>query len=130
LSGLGTVTGLVKMDAHAAGLDCDDGASGELLTVARQRFYRDESLLLRSERHEANDSAVRLAAHDRDLAEVLVEGNEDLLILVRVREDLRVTGISRPVPCALDFVPCRGQRVACAAPDADVEQRLHGFSDS
>jgi hypothetical protein len=114
------------MDAYAAWLDCHDGASGELLTVARQRFYRDESLLLRSESHEANDSTVRLAAHDRDFAEILVEGNQHLVVLVRVREDLRITRISRPTCCALDVVSAGSQHLVRAAPDADVEQDLHG----
>lgn len=82
--------------------------------------------MFRPQRYKTNNPAVRLPAHDGNLSEVLVERDNNLMISVRVREDLRIAGITRPVRNALDLVSSDDQRVAGAAPDTAVEEDLHG----
>jgi hypothetical protein len=114
------------MDAHTSWFDGHDSALPQLLLITAQRRDGGRALLFRAQRYETNDPAVRLAAHDRNLSEVLVERNHNLMISVPVREDLGIAGIARPVPNALDLVSSGDQRVAGTAPDAAVEENLHG----
>ena len=69
---------------------------------------------------------MRLSPHDGNLSEVLVERNHNLMISVGVREDLWIAGIRGPVSNALDIVSSAEEDVTGAAPDAAVEQHLHG----
>ena len=114
------------MNAHTSWFDGHDSALPQLLLVTAQRRDGYCALLFRAQRYKTNDPAVRLPAHDGNLSEVLVERYHDLMISMRVREDLGIAGITRPVRNALDLVSSGDQRVAGAAPDAAVEEDLHG----
>lgn len=63
-----------------------------------------------------------------DLAEALVESNQNLSVPMRVRKNVRVTRIARPVRSRFDVVAGGGERLAGAAADAAVEEYLHTFS--
>lgn len=113
------------MYAHTTGFDGHDCALPELLFITRERRDGGQALLFCAQRDKTNDPAVRLPADYRNLAEVLVECDHRLMISMRLREDVGVTGITRPIRNALDLVSCGTQDVASAAPDAAVEQRFH-----
>jgi hypothetical protein len=114
------------MNPYTARFDRHDCALAELISVPHERRNGGRALLFRAQRDEPDDPAVRLPANNRNLAEVFVERDHHLMITVRVREDLGITGIARPIRNALDLVSGGDQYVAGAAPDAAVEQHLHG----
>jgi hypothetical protein len=75
--------------------------------------------------YEANDADVRTLQHNRKLAEILVQRDQDLGVPERVREHLVVTRIARPVGSRLDVVSDGAKRRVRPAPDTTVEKNLH-----
>lgn len=80
-----------------------------------------ESLLSRGEVHQPNDTAVRLAAHDYELSEVLIQRDEDPLLTLRSSQDLIIAWIVGPSSRPNDIVTCGFDLLAGATPDAGVE---------
>lgn len=72
---------------------------------------------------DSDDPPVRLAAHDRELAEVLVQRDQDARVLMCLRENLRVSWVLLPVACLLRVVPAFAQRIPHRGGDAAVEQQ-------
>ncbi len=68
---------------------------------------------------------MRPAVNDRQLAEVLVECDQDLCVAERVRQDVFVAWIARPVGNRFDIMSSSAKHVRGTAPDTDVKQDLH-----
>ena len=75
-----------------------------------------------------DDPGMGAAKGDRQLAEVLVKGDEYLAVLRRMSKDLVVAWIGAPVPNPLHRVPGPFQLVLCTGPDATVQQELQAAS--
>jgi len=94
--------------------------------ITRERFERRRALLFGAESHQTKYSTVRLPADHGDLPKVFVERDENLSVLVGVREDFRITRIARPIGSRFNLVAGGAQCRAGATPDAAVEEDLHG----
>jgi len=71
---------------------------------------------------QAKNPAMHVTADDRQLAEILVKGNQDSTFAVRTGKNLLVAGIFRPIPGPYDLMAPSFQLPARLAPDAGVEQ--------
>ena len=65
---------------------------------------------------------MRLAAHDSQFAEILVERHQDVAVLGCVSQHVFVTRIGRPVTNPFDPVSGGAKGVARAAPHAGVKE--------
>jgi len=88
----------------------------------------DRRLLQVAKIDKPNDSSMGSAEGDRQLAEVLVEGDEYLAVLRCVGEDLVVAWIGAPVSDPLYLVPGALEFCFCSRPDAAIEQELQAAS--
>ena len=68
--------------------------------------------------------------NDGELAEVLVEGQQDLAMLGSVCQNLLVTGVGRPIGNPFDFVSGCLEVGGCTAPDTRIEKYPHPPEDS
>ena len=65
---------------------------------------------------------MRVTADDRQLAEILIQSNQDSAFAVGTRKNLLIAGIFGPVPGPYDVVAPSLQLPARLAPHAGVEQ--------
>ena len=63
--------------------------------------------------------------HDRQLAEILVERDQDPTFPMRAGENLLVSRVLRPIAGPDDIVSRLLQLLSCATPHAGVEQKPH-----
>jgi len=108
--------------ANSRRLGSDDRALRESLAMPSQQFETQGPLSLVTYVHQPYDAGVWPAERHRELAEVLVQGDDDLLMVRRVCEDFRVAGVGRPVANPLYFVSRACDLFLCSRPDAAIEQ--------
>lgn len=113
------------MDPHPSGLDGDNRAPLQILPIARQRVDSNRTLSLRAQRDEADYAAVGLPSHNRDLAEVLIQRDQHLGVLMRMGKNGGIAWILRPIGSRLDIMSGSNKHFARAAPDATIEQHSH-----
>ena len=114
-----------RADSHPSWLDGHDGASREFLSVPRQCRDGRLALVFGAKIHEAHDTNVRSPFHDGQLAEIFVEGDQNLSLTECMRQQLIVAWIAPPISCRLDIVSDGGERLARPTPDTTVEKNLH-----
>ena len=68
---------------------------------------------------------MRVTQHDRELAEVLVQRDQDAAFSIRDGEYLLVSRIAFPVSRPDHIETSGGESLPSAAPDAGVEKELH-----
>ena len=109
-------------NTSSVGLGRHQSALAKLVGIATEGCHGHWSLLRGRQAHQANDARMWPAMHDRQLAEVLVEGQDHLPSVVGMRENGDVAWVGWPVSYALDFVPDLSQRSCHGASHTTVDQ--------
>lgn len=117
--------GRSRSQPEASHVDRDDGTRREFLWVGAQDISANVALLASRDADETDDSRVRLAPDDCQLAEILVQGHEHTLLGVSPLEDLFVARIRRPIACPDRVESERLEFDPGAAPDARIQKDLH-----
>ena len=86
-----------KPHPQPGGLRGDDGSSSQVGSVGLDHAKRHVGLQERGHPDQAQDACVRQASDDGELAELLVERDEDARLGEGAGEDLDVARVDRPV---------------------------------
>ena len=78
-------------------------------------------LLSSGKSDQADNSGMGHSPRQGKLAKILVEGNQDTFLAVRMGKNLSIAGITVPLPTPDDVMTCFTQGLKDTAPDAGVE---------
>lgn len=93
--------------------------------MSRRHGQAYRGLIPGTQVHQPDDPTMRLAAKDRQLPEILVQGYEDPAFAMNMGQDFQVSGIRRPVTDPVRIMPGRVKDRSSASPDASVQEKLH-----
>lgn len=112
-------------DPHAAKLGRDDGSRHKFVAVGRQEGNAERPLPDRGNAYKPDDSSVRHTANNCELAEVLVERDENTPLGPSLGEYGFVARIFGPLTDPFHIVPGIPDSLLGATPDACIEDDEH-----
>jgi hypothetical protein len=117
-----------RPNASSCRLDRDDAAIQQRRAVALKSNNASVSLVIRSDIYQPNDSAVRDAANDCQLAKIFVERHDNCSMSCGVCQNRGVAGIGGPICDVLDLVALLQKDRLCSRRHAGVKDDLHEAS--
>jgi hypothetical protein len=122
--------GIWKSHTHWPGLAVAIAPAARSVLRKSEHLGACSTLLASAEPDQSKDSAVRQAANNRKLTEILVECNQDASFDTGCLQNRFVAGIRLPVAARGNIVTTRLQVSSRAAPNTRVEQQLHAVLGS
>lgn len=114
-----------RANPQAAGLCGHNGTSAQLFAMQLKDVQANRRLANRRDIDDPQNPGMRLIPDDGKLAEVLVQGHQDSLLLMGSSQDFFIAGIFVPVGRSDHIMTGSRKLGACPAPDATVQEKPH-----